>query len=152
MFEAIKKLNENAGSLAIVLTVVGLLLNITWQIGEVRQGGVDGRKAISEDIHEVEQKLSGDIHEVEQKLSGDIHEVEQKLSGVEVKLSKDINEGRLETNTEISGLRERVGALEVLVRGAAPQESTHTNASAEPSTAREPSPEASDQPRTSALP
>ena len=116
MFEAIKKLNENAGSLAIGLAVVGLLLNNTWQISEARQA------------------LSADI------------------SRVEVKLSRDIHEGRLETNTEISGLKERVGALEASVRGPAPQESTHTNASAEPSTAREPSPETSGQPRTSARP
>ena len=119
MFEAIKKLNENAGSLVVGLAVVGLLLNNTWQISEMRQ-------ALSADIADVRKEVT------------------------EVRL--EVAAGHVKTNTEISGLRERMGVLEVLVRGPEPQASAHTNASAEPSTAREPSPETSGQPRTSARP
>ena len=121
-----EQLNEHPVETAVVLAVFGFLFAILWQIIEMRREITETRLEITE--------------------------TRLEISRVEVKLSADIHKMRVETNTEISGLRERMGVLEVLVRAPEPQASAHADASAEPSAAHEPSPETSGQSRTSARP
>ena len=82
-----------------------------------------------------------------------------QISDMRQELSTNINEARLEgikgrqeLSAEISGVKERMGALEGTVRGLVRQKSASADDAAEPSTARTPSPERTDQARTSALP